>query len=179
MGFFSWFKSDAPRYGDCVWMNEAARQAAIARTVAESQRPVLLVAFFEASLAAVSGLRAERILAERIQPAFAPASDGPEICVVEHHPLPAQNEKLLQKLLGLSPHKPTFHVALDEPLLKLFGGDRVVALMQQLGMKPDEMVSHPMVSKALENARIKIAKKVRLEQPASSMAEWFSRNVSA
>jgi len=172
---FSWLKKKPAPMTDCVWMTDEARVAGIVRS-----DPKLVIAFFEASRARYAALlpNAKVLLVDQIKPAFDKAQEGPEVCVVEHHPLPSQNDRLLEKLVGLSPHTPTFHVALDEPIMRLFGGDRVLAMMQQLGMKPDEWVTHPLVSKSLDNARHKLPAKVSMELQASSMEEWFARNVA-
>jgi preprotein translocase subunit SecA len=67
--------------------------------------------------------------------------------------------------------------ALDEPLFKHFGGDKIIQMMKQLGMKEDSMIEHKMVSKAIENAQEKIEKKVIAEQDASSPQKWIERNL--
>ena len=98
-------------------------------------------------------------------------------CVVEHHPLPSKTDQLLLDLRRLQVPLPVFHVALDEPLLRTFGGDKVASLMQSLGLTEDEAVEHALVTRALAKARSKLAARVRGPIDAQSMAQWFARNV--
>ena len=67
--------------------------------------------------------------------------------------------------------------AMDEPLFKFFGSEKVIPLMKMLGMKEEKAVEHPMVSKSIINAQQKIASKVITEQPANSQAEWMEKNM--
>ena len=196
---FPWFRSKpaAPPADDRVWINEAARLAAIVRT-AQSGR-VLIVTFFEetqervAAAVQQAGVESATVgfghsgrltdgrvvlcAVERVGSLFGPAPADMTVCIAEHHPLPEVNTALLEALATLTSAKPVFHVALDEPLMRRFAGDRVAALMAQLGIAPDEPVEHPMVSRALANAREKVAAKVRTPQPARSMEEWLRFNL--
>jgi preprotein translocase subunit SecA len=49
-----------------------------------------------------------------------------------------------------------FYVALDDDLMRIFGGDRIQALMTRFNMPEDTPLTHPMVSKALEQIQIKV-----------------------
>ena len=68
--------------------------------------------------------------------------------------------------------------ALDEPLLSHFGGEKLIKIMQSLGMKEDEIIEHKMVSQSIANAQEKIEKKIVVEQSARSQAEWMERNLN-
>jgi hypothetical protein len=96
------------------------------------------------------------------------------IIFVEHYPLP-QKENELYISLGLK----EVHVysSLDEPLFMHFGGERIIELLNKLGMKEDEPLENALITKALHNAQEKIAAKVPLEQSALSQAEWFRKNL--
>lgn len=95
------------------------------------------------------------------------------IIFVEHYPL-SQKETELYTSLGLK----EVHVysSLDEPLFMHFGGERMIDLLNKLGMKEDEPLENAIITKALHNAQEKIAAKVSLEQSALSQAEWFKKN---
>ncbi len=73
---------------------------------------------------------------------------------------------------------PTFFSAIDDPLMRTFGGERIVALLDALGLEPDELIEHRMVSEAIANARRKLADRLGSGLPARarSMEEWFTRN---
>jgi preprotein translocase subunit SecA len=49
-----------------------------------------------------------------------------------------------------------FYLALDDPLLKIFAGDRLNAIMVRLKMPEGEAIEHPLVSRSLESAQRKV-----------------------
>ncbi len=49
-----------------------------------------------------------------------------------------------------------FYLSLEDSLMRIFASERVSGLMQKLGMKEDEAIEHPWVSKAIENAQRKV-----------------------
>ncbi|MEA3337783.1 MAG: preprotein translocase subunit SecA [Chloroflexota bacterium] len=49
-----------------------------------------------------------------------------------------------------------FFVALDDDLMRRFGGDRVAGLMDRLGVEDDMPLEHGMVSKSIENAQTRV-----------------------
>ena len=51
-----------------------------------------------------------------------------------------------------------FFVALDDEIMRLFGGDRISGLMTRFNMPEDVPLEHPLVSKAIENAQVKVEK---------------------
>lgn len=98
---------------------------------------------------------------------------------VEHHPLINVEDAsldVLEKIAESTMQRAIFFCGMDEPLMRLFGADRLVALMKSMGMAETEKISHPMVDKALLNARKKIEKNGSMYLPADSDAEWFERN---
>ena len=67
--------------------------------------------------------------------------------------------------------------ALDEPLFQIFGSEKIIQMMKQLGMKENESVQHTMLSKSIQNAQEKIEKKVQVEHTAHSQKDWFEINL--
>ncbi|MDD3759309.1 MAG: preprotein translocase subunit SecA [Acidithiobacillus sp.] len=49
-----------------------------------------------------------------------------------------------------------FYLSLEDPLMRIFGSDRLGGLMQKLGMQPGEAIEHPWVTKSIENAQRKV-----------------------
>ncbi|MEW6444951.1 MAG: preprotein translocase subunit SecA [Pseudomonadota bacterium] len=49
-----------------------------------------------------------------------------------------------------------FYLSLEDNLMRIFASDRVSSLMKKLGMEPGEAISHPWVSKSIENAQRKV-----------------------
>ena len=70
----------------------------------------------------------------------------------------------------------TRQATLDEPLYKHFGADRIIDLVQKLGMKENEAIEHSMVSSSIKKAQKKIEKNVVFEQTAHSQSDWLQKN---
>lgn len=54
------------------------------------------------------------------------------------------------------PGESQFYLSLEDDLMKLFGSDRVKAVMERLGIPKGEPIAHKMISKAIENAQKKV-----------------------
>lgn len=95
-----------------------------------------------------------------------------------HYPLPSKEKPIIQKLTTAFPKSEIiFCSSLDDPSFAIFGSDRMVDLLDKLGMKEDEAIEHAMVTKAMENARKKVESSVRSEIAANSEEEWFDKNM--
>jgi len=95
-----------------------------------------------------------------------------------HYPLPTKEKPVVQKLASTFPKSEMlFCSSLDDPSFSIFGSDRIVDLLDKLGMKEDEAIEHALVTKAMENAREKVESSVRSEITAKSEEEWFAKNV--
>lgn len=95
-----------------------------------------------------------------------------------HYPLPTRENKVIEKLTSSCPLSTiTFCSSIDDPSFKPFGADRIMSVLDQMGLKEDECIEHAMVSKAMANARDKIESKVQHEVAAKSEGEWFLKNV--
>lgn len=49
-----------------------------------------------------------------------------------------------------------FFVALDDEIMRLFGGDKIASIMTRFNMPEDVPLEHPLVSKSIENAQVKV-----------------------
>ncbi len=49
-----------------------------------------------------------------------------------------------------------FYLAMEDDLLRIFGGERMSSIMERLGMEEGEPIEHGMISKAIENAQRKV-----------------------
>ena len=49
-----------------------------------------------------------------------------------------------------------FFLSLEDDLMRIFAGDRVVNMMKAMGLKDDEAIEHKMVSRSIENAQSKV-----------------------
>ena len=49
-----------------------------------------------------------------------------------------------------------FYLSLEDDLMRIFAGDRVVGMMRAMSLKEDEAIEHKMVSRSIENAQRKV-----------------------
>jgi preprotein translocase subunit SecA len=49
-----------------------------------------------------------------------------------------------------------FYLALEDDLLRIFGGERITGIMEKLGMDEGEPIEHNMISRAIENAQSRV-----------------------
>lgn len=49
-----------------------------------------------------------------------------------------------------------FHVALDDDLMRIFGGDKISSMMTRFNMPENEALTHPIVSKVIEQIQVKV-----------------------
>jgi len=54
------------------------------------------------------------------------------------------------------PGSSRFYVSLEDDLMRIFGGDRIAGIMTALKIPESEAIEHPMVSRALEQAQVKV-----------------------
>jgi len=81
------------------------------------------------------------------------------LCVIgtERH----ESRRIDNQLRGRSgrqgdPGYSLFFVSLEDDLMRLFGSERVKAMMDRLGLPDDQPIEHPLISKAIENAQKKV-----------------------
>lgn len=49
-----------------------------------------------------------------------------------------------------------FYLSMEDNLLRIFGGERMLNLMRKLGVEPGEMIQHPMITRAIEKAQRRV-----------------------
>ncbi len=54
------------------------------------------------------------------------------------------------------PGRSKFFISMDDDLMRLFGGDRMKAMMQKIGMEPGEPINHPWLNKGIAKAQQKV-----------------------
>jgi preprotein translocase subunit SecA len=54
------------------------------------------------------------------------------------------------------PGSSKFFIAMEDELMRLFGSDRISAMMQRLGMQEGDEIQHPLVSRAMETAQKRV-----------------------
>jgi len=93
---------------------------------------------------------------------------------VEHYPLYSKEIDLFKQL---ELNEVSILNSLDEPLFLEFGGERIAPLLQKMGLQPDEMIEHNMISMSIKRAQEKIAEKVLIDNTANNQAEWLLKNM--
>ena len=54
------------------------------------------------------------------------------------------------------PGESRFYISLEDDLMRLFGSERLIKIFEALGVPEGEQIEHPMLTKAIEKAQIKI-----------------------
>lgn len=85
------------------------------------------------------------------------ASGGLHVIGSERH----ESRRIDNQLRGRSgrqgdPGSSRFYLSLEDDLMRIFASDRVVGLMQKLGMQEGEAIEHPWVTKSIESAQRKV-----------------------
>tara|TARA_B110000046_G_C12748067_1_gene295536 strand:+ start:302 stop:553 length:252 start_codon:yes stop_codon:yes gene_type:complete len=73
--------------------------------------------------------------------------------------------------------QPCFYLSLDDPLMEVFGSDRIKVIMDRMGYKEGKLIQHAMVTKSISIAQQKLEGNVDQENRADSQEEWFERNL--
>lgn len=106
--------------------------------------------------------------------------DGPPrvtVLVPEMHPLPDREAEVEAFAEQLPSPTLTYFASLEDPVMKLFSGAWLQEMLKHLGMKEDEEIRSPMVSRRIRRAQQRIARRVETETAARSVEEWMERNV--
>ena len=95
---------------------------------------------------------------------------------LEHYPLNANELALTAdwQLKGI-----TVLSAMDEPLFKHFGSDKMIPIIKLFGMKESEPIEHSYVTESIIKGQNRIAVKVIDEKTAQSQGDWMNANMEA
>lgn len=178
---FNLFKKKEPavKVIDKVTINEAAKLNALL-TLWNSHRNIILVFWFEESLRQAeiffSGKTTEPITLLTSREAGTQQITGKTFVFAEHYPLRSKEEELY---LRMNLTTVQVYSSLDESFFQRYGGDKIVQVMQRLGINEDEIIEHSMISKAILTAQNKIEKKIVAEQAGHSQKNWLEKNFPA
>jgi hypothetical protein len=200
MGIFEWLskpKSNVDELDDMIWLTKQAKFAGIseatAQSLAEPERPfaVLLVAMFQDCLAELQAIvernrfdqkkvittLAEQLSGRAMSTASPDDSQTIVIIVAERHPIQAHNAAIAEFARTLPCRcQLVHHVSLEDPLMKMFAGEWVQNLLQQMGMKEDEAIESQMVARRIQQAAQKIERQAVSDLRANSAEEWMQLN---
>ncbi|MEQ9593645.1 MAG: hypothetical protein RLN86_13660 [Cyclobacteriaceae bacterium] len=177
---FNFFKREDPgvvKVSDRVWMSTEAKWGACAK-MAKASDSCVFVCWFEQTHQSLTEYLAARVRdANVVLASDLSKTDGGKLYIfVEHYPLRKIEQKLFADLGLLEAH---VLCGLDEPLFQQFGGERIVNVMERLGMNEDEIVGHTMVTKAIAKAQKKMGEKVEVETKTRSSEEWYEVNLKS
>ncbi|MCX7120752.1 MAG: preprotein translocase subunit SecA [Gammaproteobacteria bacterium] len=85
------------------------------------------------------------------------ASGGLYVLGSERH----ESRRIDNQLRGRSgrqgdPGTSQFYLSMEDNLLRIFGGDRLLNMMRRLGVQKNEVIQHPMISRAIEKAQRRV-----------------------
>lgn len=97
---------------------------------------------------------------------------------LERYPVPHPDQQLVS-WAKQAPYSTTisFWSALDDPLLRRFGGDSFTNMVENLGIQPETPLQNQLLGRVLEQAQHKVAQKISAELPADSAEAWFAHNL--
>lgn len=98
------------------------------------------------------------------------------VIVAEHYPLYERDEDLIAWVNRIPSSMICFYESLDSDLLKLFGSDQIVSLLEKMNWDKDTFMSHSFITKAIENAQRKISEKATGDVRSVSTEKWFEYN---
>lgn len=149
------------READIIAQAGAPRAVTIATNMAGRGTDILLGGNWKALLAKIESPTAAdetRLKAEWEKNHDAVlASGGLHIIGSERH----ESRRIDNQLRGRAgrqgdPGVSRFYLSLEDDLMRIFAGDRIIAMMRAMGLKEDEAIEHKMVSRSIENAQRKV-----------------------
>lgn len=100
----------------------------------------------------------------------------PTVIVTEIYPLAERDQQIIQKAAEKS-LPVAFYASLDSAFFKMFAGERLLSLMEKLGVAPGEVLEHRMISSSVQRAQKKVAQQIGIEQRnKESIEAWISQN---
>jgi preprotein translocase subunit SecA len=175
---FSFFKKkdQGPKVSDLVFATNTAKLKALAGAASQDRQPVFIAWFDNSQEQLQRYFQQQHIESDVLNYKQANAGNlnTSSLIFIEHYPLAAKEAELYERLYGKNI---SVYSSLDEPFFRILGGENIAALLSRLGLNDDEAIGHPMITKSIQNAQEKLAKKVVTEHSASSMEEWFRKNI--
>ena len=107
--------------------------------------------------AAIKNQRAEIVADIAVKKQLALDAGGLYVLATERH----ESRRIDNQLRGRSgrqgdPGRSKFYLALDDDLMRIFGSERMDKVLQTLGLKEGEAITHPWMNKSLETAQKKV-----------------------
>jgi hypothetical protein len=202
MRIFDWFKaksSNVKIQNDVIWLTKASKLKGIAAAMthrrAEQNGPgsILLVAHFPDCLEGLEKIRelveqrdaaapvivASAVALKETSAAGMPINNAQSVQMIvgERHPLLSHDDAIVEFAQSLPCRvNLVYHLALDDAVMRVFGGDWVVSALKRLGMKENESIESQMVVRRIRDAQKKLGRESIGELPADSAESWMELN---
>lgn len=98
------------------------------------------------------------------------------VIVAEHYPQFERDEDVLAWTNRLSSSTICYHESLDSELMKLFGSDKIIALLDKMNWDKNTFMSHSFITKAVQNVQKTISEKAIGDARSDSAEKWFEYN---
>lgn len=176
---FSFFgkKKSGKKINDIVWASEEYKFKGLVEEWEKSQN-FIIVCWFEDTVKKLESFfqtkNIENVPIYTVREIHNALIKDKLVFFAEHYPLRKKEEELFEQL---AVEKITIYSALNEPLFLHFGGEKILQLMKQLGMKEEEPIKNDLITKAIVRAQEKIEGKVDFEISCRSQKEWLERNL--
>ena len=169
------YKGNGPDVTDRVWLSMGAMQAGIGQWLRDNSNGMAAV-WFRQDMEALRKTLPEDLAARVVatDSLTTESLQGKQLLVVGHYPLQS-TEATFAEQLGLK--KLLIFSALDSPLFKRFGGDKIIEVARGMGMKEQEGIEHFLVSSSIKKTQGKISDTVSNEMQATSEEEWMHLNL--
>ncbi|WP_421874808.1 hypothetical protein [Marinoscillum sp.] len=187
-------KPKGPTKSYIAYMSKMAKYRVVMAHFAESPGQQLLVYFFDQTRKEIEQM-AGVLNIQLKKPGELASTDDLILCsaydlanhtfagitkaiAMEVHPFNSINELLEKRFQETSDMQIEFHLGMDEVALASFGMDRIIHVMQQMGMKENEPIEHSMVAKSIERGlqRQEETLKATHQDVRTSQEEWISAN---
>jgi hypothetical protein len=166
-------REESTKVKDKIWMNTEAKLQAVLNECKKTPDAIFIFWFDESLKQAESyftnqgSSTAPLVTARETNSIHA---TGKKIILGEHYPLLEKENDFFQKLKLAEVE---IWSALDEPLFKHFGSDKIIQMMKQLGMNETDVIENSMVSSAIRKAQEKISKQHTLDHTSYSQKDWL------
>ena len=177
---------------DYIWKNENTKYNALMKHLQQCEKSVFVYYFEDTRAEAEKHLNTAHLNFSTESHTFAgkvwllsannllhlSALENRSVFFAEHHPSYSHEQSIKTHLLNnLAVRELIFYTSFEDKLLQMFGSERILQLMEKMGMKDDESIQHSMISTSLERAQQRIDEKIGMYSDTRMRKDWFKVNL--
>jgi hypothetical protein len=178
---------------DFIWKNEAVKYKALVKHLKQQEKSVLVYYFEDTKNTVEEVLNGAAINFSTEANSFVTKvwlisahtllhkSDmgNRTVFFAEHHPSYSREHEIKQHLLDkLGIQEILFYTSFEDKLLQLFGSERILQLLEKMGLKDDEVIEHTMISTSIERAQKRIDENISFHNNNTRQRkDWFEINL--